>query len=71
MAMAHAIKTSITKSLESNCQRLSTLAPSTFLTPISFMRYSAVKDAKPKSPRHEIKIASTATINARLPTNSS
>ena len=34
-------------------------APTTFLMPISFVLCSAVNDASPKSPRHEIKIVKT------------
>ncbi len=71
MAMTQEINTSFTKSLESNCQRLSTLAPKTFRTPISLTRCSAVKEARPKSPRQEMKMAITAIMAARLPTSSS
>jgi len=41
LAIAHEISTRFTKSLESNCHRLNTLAPSTFLTLISFNSCSA------------------------------
>ncbi len=44
--MAQEIKTKATKSFESNCHKFSTLAPKTFLTPISLVRCSATKLAK-------------------------
>src|SRR6185312_11281663 len=57
--------TSITKSFDSNFQRLNTVAPSTFRTPISLTRCSAMKEARPNNPRQEIKTASTAKKPAR------
>ena len=48
---------SFKKSLESKLTMLVTLAPSTFLTPISLKRCSALNVARPNKPRHEMKMA--------------
>ena len=47
------------------------LAPNTLRTPISFVRCSATKDARPNKPRHEMKTANTAKKVERLPIRSS
>ncbi len=56
-AMTMAISTSFRKSLESSVTMLATLAPNTLRTPISLVRCSAVKVARPKRPRQEIRMA--------------
>ena len=48
---------SFRKSLESRVTIPGTLAPKTFLTPISFVRCSALNVASPNKPKQEIKIA--------------
>src|SRR5207344_2791658 len=63
--------TSITKSRESRFQTLKTEAPSTFLTPISFLRCSATKDVNPNRPRHDITTARNAKKPASRPMRSS
>src|ERR1700722_15143363 len=57
MEMSMDRKTRLMKSFEKRVQRLTVLAPRTFRTPISFVRFSATKEARPKRPRQEIKIA--------------
>jgi CCR4-NOT transcriptional regulation complex NOT5 subunit len=42
------------------------VAPSTFRIPISFVFCSAVNEAKPKIPRHAIKIAKLEKIMKRI-----
>jgi hypothetical protein len=44
------------------------LAPNTFLMPISFSLFSAVKAAKPKRPRQEMTIAKPAKYLDRVET---
>ncbi len=56
-AMQMEIATSFKKSFESKPTMLATLAPNTFLTPISLVRCSALKVARPNKPRQEIRIA--------------
>src|SRR6185437_4293814 len=58
--------TSNTNSFDIKFQRLNTDAPNTFLIPISLVRCSAINDASPNKPRHEIKTANTENIVARL-----
>ena len=60
-------KTNTRNSLDINRQILVIEAPRTFLTPISLIRFSAVKEASPKSPKQLIKIARTVKIPERLP----
>src|SRR3954468_967629 len=48
-----------------------TEAPSTFRTPISFVRWEAVNVASPKRPRQEIKMAKNAKMFDSLLTSSS
>ena len=71
MAIIHEIITNITNSFDNNFHKLNTEAPTTFRIPISLVRCSATKDAKPKSPRQEIKMASIAKKAVRLLTLSS
>src|SRR5688500_2347566 len=58
IAITIAITTSLMKSLEISVTMPATDEPNTFLIPISFVRCSAVKVARPNNPRHAIKIAS-------------
>ena len=58
-AMTIEMATSFRKSFESSDTIPVTLAPSTFLTPISFVRCSALNVAKPNKPRQEIRMAIT------------
>jgi len=60
--MIRAIITSIKNSSESNLHKLNTDAPKNFLTPISFVRCWATKDAKPNKP----KIYSILNINFHI-----
>ncbi len=52
--------TSIKKSFESSCTILLTLAPNTFLIPISFMRWVMANADSPNKPKQAIKIARQA-----------
>src|SRR5829696_7414402 len=61
------IITSFIKSVDNICHRLKMLAPNTFLTPISFVRCSATKDASPNNPKQEIKTARMAKKVERFP----
>ncbi len=61
----------MTKSLESNCHKSKTDAPNTFRTPISLVRCSATKEARPNKPKQEMKMASTANTVERLAMRSS
>src|SRR5690349_12031696 len=70
-AIMNEIITRITKSLDNNRHTLNTLAPNTFLTPISLVRCSATKDASPKIPRQEMKIARKAKKVESLPISDS
>ena len=56
-AMTIAMSTSFRNSLDNNVTILEMLAPSTFLTPISLVRCSALKVARPNNPKQEIRIA--------------
>src|ERR1700712_5738127 len=58
VAIAIDIKISHTKSFDSIFQRLKTVAPSTFRTPISLARCPAIKEASPKRPRQEMRMVS-------------
>ncbi len=60
MATRQEMITNTMNSFDNNFHRLNTDAPTTFLIPISFVRCSATKDARPKRPRQEIKTASMA-----------
>src|SRR5579872_2470781 len=55
------------KSLDSSDQRWGTLAPRTLRIPISLVRCSATKEARPKRPRQEIKMARDERTTARFP----
>ncbi len=55
--MMFAASTHLEYSLESKTTMFEMDAPSTFRTPISLVRSSVVKDARPKSPRQAMKIA--------------
>jgi hypothetical protein len=50
-------KSSFRKSFDNKPVILSIVAPKTFLIPISLMRCSATKVARPKIPKQEIKMA--------------
>src|SRR5579871_4355861 len=63
--------TNNTNSFDNNFQRLNTEAPSTFRTPISLVRCSAINDANPNKPKHEINIARTEKNPASFPIRSS
>src|ERR1044072_2036485 len=71
MAMQQDKTTNTTKSFESSCHKLKTDAPTTFLIHISFVRCSAVKEARPNKPRQEISMARIAKKPANLPMRSS
>ena len=63
-AMIAATATSFKKSFDSNPTIVVTLAPNTFLTPISFIRWEIAKADRPKRPRQAIQIAIQAkTVN--------
>ena len=67
------------KSLDNKLNKEATLAPNTFLIPISFVRCSAVNNTNPNNPRHEMNMARKAKyprvsvlpvhfcINSRIP----
>jgi hypothetical protein len=59
--------TSLMKSLQSMTTIPYTVAPITFRTPISLVRLSVVNEARPKSPRQEIKIAIKVKDDESLP----
>src|SRR6185312_1277964 len=59
IATAHEMITRLIQSFDNIFQILNTLAPNTFLTPISFVLCSAINVARPNKPRQEINIAST------------
>src|SRR3954470_24644663 len=67
----HEMMTSTTKSFDSILHRLLTDAPITLRTPISFVRCSVTKEARPNSPRQLMRIASVANTDASFPTRSS
>src|SRR5690242_14232303 len=67
MAMQKEMATSLRKSLDSRPHRVKTPAPNILRTPISLVRCSATKEARPKSPIQEIKIAREVKTDARLP----
>ena len=67
IAMISEMNTSEIKSFASSCTMLVTVAPRTFLIPISFVFTWAVYAARPNKPRHEIKIATIAKILNSLP----
>ena len=54
--------TSLRKSFDSIPQTLNTVAPNTFLTPISLVRCSATKEVSPNKPRQLIKMAKAVKI---------
>ena len=56
-AIRLASKTSLTNSFESNPVTLAIDAPKTFRIPISLVRNRAEKEARPKRPRQEMRIA--------------
>ena len=53
-------KTNKIKSRDNIFHTLKIVAPNTFRIPISFVRWLAVKDARPKMPKQLIEIASAA-----------
>src|SRR5687768_18325235 len=71
MAKTAEIITSKIKSLDNIFHKLKIDAPSTFRMPISFVRCSATKEAKPNNPRQLINMASAAKIADNVPTRSS
>src|SRR5215203_1336731 len=70
-AIRDAISTNLKKSLDNIPTILLTVAPNTFLIPISFVFCSAAYAANPNRPRQAIKIASTAKEIKILPALSS
>src|SRR5688572_22368623 len=58
-------------SFDNKPHKLNSDAPNTFLTPISFVRCSAINDAIPNNPRQLMKMASIAKKPASLPMRSS
>src|SRR2546423_9288016 len=58
--------TSFRKSFDNNLVILATDAPSTFRTPISLIRFSAIYVANPNNPRQEIKMVSPANRHASV-----
>lgn len=71
MAIKQENKTSTTKSCDNILQTAATDAPNTLRIPISFVRCSAVKEARPKIPKQLISTASAAKKLDNLPTRSS
>ena len=67
VAIRQEISTKTTKSLDKDCQSLATDAPNTLRMPISLVRCSAMNDARPNKPKHEIKMARMETIKESLP----
>ena len=66
-ASTEAINVSFTKSLDNNVTTLGTEAPNTFLTPISFVLFSAMNALKPNKPKQAMKIESAANTLKMLP----
>ena len=66
-AITSEMTTSFRKSFESNVVIVSTDAPSTFRTPTSLMRFSAMYVASPNRPRQEMKIVNPANKAAKVP----
>ena len=66
-----AITTSFKKSFDKRAIRLFVFAPNTLRIPISFVRRSVSKAAKPNNPRQEIKMVSQAKYFARVSVRSS
>ena len=60
--MIFAINTHFMNSFISNEAMFDTEAPMTFLMPISFVRCSAIKEAKPNKPRHAMNTASIVKL---------
>lgn len=65
------IITRTTKSVDSILHRFATEAPRTLRTPISLVRCSAVKEARPKIPKQLIMIARIEKKDVSLPMRSS
>src|SRR5437764_14564503 len=61
-AINDAMSTSFKKSFESIVKILPTVAPNTFLTLISLVRYCVVYAARPNKPMHAIKMASVENM---------
>ena len=59
--------TSNTKIFENKRHMEKTDAPKNFRKPISLVRCSAIKEARPKTPRHEMNIANKVKATARFP----
>jgi len=66
-AKTQAINTSSRKSLDNNATTFVTLAPKTFLTPISLLRCSAINVTNPNNPKQAINTANMANTMAILP----
>src|SRR4030095_4581579 len=64
--MAQDMITRVTKSFDNIFHKLNILAPRTFRTPISLVRCSATKEARPNKPRQEMKTARMAKKVERL-----
>jgi len=64
-------KTRLVKSLQSIITRFPTEAPITFRIPNSLVLLSAVKEAKPNSPKQEIRIAMTVKLKDSFPITAS
>ncbi len=60
VAINMAISTSIKNSLESKLNKLTGLAPYTFLIPNSLVRCSEVNSTRPNNPRHDMNMARNA-----------
>ena len=61
-ATTNAVMTNFRKSLLNKPTTEATLAPNTFLTPISLVLDSTVNIAKPNRPKHAIKIANPEAV---------
>jgi len=67
MAITQEMITRSTNSVDSSFQSAKTEAPMTLRTPISLVRCSATKLARPNKPRQEMIMARPAKIAARFP----
>ena len=65
------IATSFKKSFDNRLRMFGTLAPNTFLTPISLVRCMVLYDAKPSKPKQDMKMANNEKFKNRVPNFSS
>ena len=67
VAISSEIITSNRKSRDNSAEIFSTDAPSTFLIPISLIRFSAMYAASPNKPKQEMNIVSPANNAVNVP----